>query len=160
MSSAAPTPAPRKGQRQKGDVLRPQRKRAAMPGAGRPKGTTILQPNEDTLRELAGLARIQCTTKEAAAVLQVAEQTFLDFLERNKEARNTWNNGREHGKASLRRMQIKAAEGGNVTAQIWLGKQYLGQSDKTDTTLRGDAENPVVTEVRFTIVDPGHSGTP
>ena len=35
-------------------------------------------------------------------------------------------------KASLRRMQYKAAEGGNVTAQIWLGKQILGQKDKLE----------------------------
>ena len=33
------------------------------------------------------------------------------------------------GNASLRRLQWRAAEGGNVTAQIWLGKQWLGQRD-------------------------------
>ena len=39
--------------------------------------------------------------------------------------------GREHAKISLRRMQFKSAEGGNVTMQIWLGKQLLGQRDHT-----------------------------
>jgi hypothetical protein len=29
----------------------------------------------------------------------------------------------------LRRMQFESANKGNVTMQIWLGKQYLGQSD-------------------------------
>jgi hypothetical protein len=28
-------------------------------------------------------------------------------------------------------MQFKSAEGGNVTMQIWLGKQLLGQKDHT-----------------------------
>ena len=41
---------------------------------------------------------------------------------------------RQGGKASLRRQQFKIAET-NATMAIWLGKQYLGQSD-----------NPVVVE--------------
>ena len=40
----------------------------------------------------------------------------------------------EQGKASLRRMQYGAANKGNVTMQIWLGKQYLGQNDKQEIT--------------------------
>jgi hypothetical protein len=39
-----------------------------------------------------------------------------------------------HGKTSLRRLQWKAAEGGNSTMLIWLGKQYLEQSDKQQVT--------------------------
>jgi hypothetical protein len=35
--------------------------------------------------------------------------------------------GRAKGNISLRRMQWKAAEEGNITAMIWLGKQLLGQ---------------------------------
>ncbi len=31
-------------------------------------------------------------------------------------------------------MQWKAAKAGNVTMQIWLGKQLLGQKDKSDVT--------------------------
>lgn len=41
--------------------------------------------------------------------------------------------GRENGKMSLRRAQFKkAVEDGNVAMQIWLGKQYLDQRDKTE----------------------------
>ena len=36
------------------------------------------------------------------------------------------------GKISLRRWQFKMAEK-NVTMAIFLGKQYLGQTDKTET---------------------------
>jgi hypothetical protein len=44
-------------------------------------------------------------------------------------AREAWKNGREEGKVSLRRLQRRSAEY-SVAMQIWLGKQYLGQSDK------------------------------
>ena len=37
--------------------------------------------------------------------------------------------GRGRGKTSLRRLQWKKASEGNVIMLIWLGKQYLGQSD-------------------------------
>jgi hypothetical protein len=38
------------------------------------------------------------------------------------------------GRMSLRRKQWKAAEDGNTTMLVWLGKQYLGQSDKSEVT--------------------------
>jgi len=38
----------------------------------------------------------------------------------------------DEGKSSLRRNQWKSAQDGNVTMQIWLGKQMLGQRDKSD----------------------------
>lgn len=40
----------------------------------------------------------------------------------------------EGQKIKLRTYQWRSAEQGNVTMQIWLGKQYLGQSDKVDTS--------------------------
>src|SRR4030095_5164497 len=43
---------------------------------------------------------------------------------------NNLTKGRESGKARLRDWQLKAAQSGNVTMLIWLGKQYLSQSDK------------------------------
>ena len=36
------------------------------------------------------------------------------------------------GKISLRRYQFKTAEKGNVSMLIWLGKQYLGQTDRVE----------------------------
>ena len=41
--------------------------------------------------------------------------------------------GHAEQRIMLRRWQWKAAEGGNVAMLIWLGKQYLGQSDKLET---------------------------
>ena len=40
----------------------------------------------------------------------------------------------EYGKASLRRTQFKIAEKGNSAMAIFLGKQYLGQTDKAEQT--------------------------
>ena len=64
------------------------------------------------------LAFIMCTQSEIAAVMGIP----FDTLEHDPEFRRIHKKGLEHGKASLRRMQYKSAEGGNVTAQIWLGK--------------------------------------
>ena len=41
--------------------------------------------------------------------------------------------GRSRLKMKLRKLQWKSAEAGNVTMQIWLGKQYLKQSDKIES---------------------------
>lgn len=77
-------------------------------------------------------ARIGCTSEEIAALCDVSKDT----LERRFAA--VLKKGREGGKSSLRRMQWKAAKGGNVTMQIWLGKQLLEQKDKSDVTSGGE----------------------
>lgn len=41
--------------------------------------------------------------------------------------------GREQGNHSLRLKQYQKAMEGNPTMLIWLGKQYLGQSDKVES---------------------------
>ena len=84
--------------------------------------------------QLEELCRIQCTGEECAAVLKITYETlnarlkadgFGGFLEYYK-------NKSGYVKASLRRLQWKSAQSGNVSMLIWLGKQYLGQSDKQD----------------------------
>lgn len=71
------------------------------------------------------LAHIQCTEQEIASILNVSTRT----LQRDKEFCRIYKNGIDNGKSSLRRLQWKAAENGNATMQIWLGKQYLGQRE-------------------------------
>jgi hypothetical protein len=41
--------------------------------------------------------------------------------------------GRAIGKGKLRDLQWSAAEKGNTAILIWLGKQYLGQTEKVET---------------------------
>lgn len=102
-------------------------------------GKPILNADEKTLGIVEGLAKIQCTQREAAAVLGVHHHTFLALLKRSAEARLRWENGLESGKASLRRNQFKLSETNAVMA-IWLGKQYLGQREP----VRYEEEHPEV----------------
>lgn len=107
---------------------------------GRPLGATKLQFSDEIVKQIEGLARIQCTMREAGAVLGVNEVTFSRFLQAHGKALAAWEHGKEQGKASLRRNQYRMAEN-NPTMAIWLGKQMLGQKDRHE--LSGDAENPV-----------------
>lgn len=111
-----------------------------------------LQPDDKTLKTLEGLGRIQSTTKETAAVLDVSEQTFLTFLERHTHARDIFERAKENGKASLRRAQMKSALDGNVQAQIWLGKQLLGQREKQELEHTGKDGAPLATETTVIVL--------
>jgi len=101
--------------------------RRRAPGGGRkPK----LVCGEDTILKIRHLAKIQCTREEAAGALLAGERTFSSFLHLHIKAREAWESGRDEGRASLRRLQLKHAQR-SATMAIWLGKQYLGQKDTT-----------------------------
>ncbi len=113
-----------------------------MPADAAPEGEVSLAPNKGgrppkltadkaTLDILEGMGQIQCTTKEAACVLKVAESTFLRFLSDNADARDAFDMGKGQGLQSLRRTQFKLAET-NAAMAIFLGKNYLGQTDKQE----------------------------
>ena len=98
---------------------------------GRPKGSLGRPKIEIDWGLVIKLAGIMCTQEEIAGILQVSKETlsrkskkdhkmnFVDFL---KEYQS-------NGKASLRRKQFETALEGNISMLIWLGKQYLDQSD-------------------------------
>ena len=75
------------------------------------------------------LARVFCTQQEIATILGVGLRT----LQYDEEFMRVYKEAHENAKSSLRRFQFKSAQEGNVTMQIWLGKQYLGQQDKQQT---------------------------
>ena len=78
------------------------------------------------------LCAIQCTGQEIADVLDVSYDTlerrvkevyrisFADYIKKHSA----------NGKMSLRRKQHEVAMNGNTTMLVWLGKHYLGQTDK------------------------------
>ena len=80
------------------------------------------------------LCAIQATLVEIAGIFDCSEDTIQRFCEREygKMFSEVWEKYSANGKISLRRMQFKSAEAGNVTMQIWLGKQYLGQKEKQE----------------------------
>ena len=86
------------------------------------------------------LAKIWCTDEEIALICGISHETFVR-RKREPEFAFTLAQAKAQGKASLRRMQWRAAESGNVTAQIWIGKQILGQRDKFDDI--GEDKHPL-----------------
>jgi len=97
---------------------------------------------EFDLRQVEELGKIQSTHSELAAVLGVSVDTVERRLRDDPEFCSAYEKGLENGKSSLRRIQWKAALGGNTTMQIWLGKQYLGQRDLHSTELTGADQMP------------------
>lgn len=80
-----------------------------------------LQLDEEKIEELASYG---CTGEEISAVMNCAVSTlydrFSDSIKKGHERRN----------CSVRRAQYDSAVNkGNVTMQIWLGKQYLNQRE-------------------------------
>lgn len=94
----------------------------------------MARPHKEIDREqFEKLCKIQCTQKEICNVLNVSDKTLNAWCKRTyhkKSFSEVFSEKRLEGKASLRRMQFKVAEEGNVTMLVWLGKQWLGQSEK------------------------------
>ena len=74
------------------------------------------------------LARMMCTMQEIDSFLDVS----INLLEKDSEFIRVYKKNIDTGKISLRRSQMKLADAGNATMNIWLGKQYLGQTDKIE----------------------------
>lgn len=90
-----------------------------------------LEPTEDVLTIVRGLGSIMATMAEAAATFNVSEKTFARFLRTFTAAREAWEYGQGNGKVSLRRTQFALAKE-NAAMAIFLGKNYLGQTDKRE----------------------------
>lgn len=103
------------------------KRKPPVPGRGRGR------PRADVdLSKLPALCRIQCTAEECASVLGITIDT-LDNRLQEVYGCNFSTFYKKHsggGKCSLRRLQWKAAREGNTTMLVWLGKQWLGQTDK------------------------------
>lgn len=93
---------------------------------GRPKKTIDYSTVEK-------LASIMCTQEEIAEYLDISTRT----LQRDEEFCRIYKKGLEKGKMSLRRTQFRIAEN-HAGMAIFLGKNYLGQSDKQDLNIDAD----------------------
>lgn len=88
---------------------------------------------EDALKVIENLAKIMCTDEEIASVLSCSRDIF--YNEDNAELfRQALEKGKAEGKSSLRRKQYEVAMKGNSSMLIWLGKQWLNQTDKVEQT--------------------------
>lgn len=84
-------------------------------------------------KQFESLCAIQCTEEEMAAVLDVSVDTLERWCKRTYKRgfAEVFAEKRANGRASLRRNQWKLSET-NPTMAIFLGKQYLGQTDKKE----------------------------
>lgn len=110
---------------------------------GRPRK---LDDTPEIVAELEKLGRLCPTLPEIAAYLGIGTTALNGYFKEYPHWRDALERGNANAKISLRRSQIQSAEEGNVTAQIWLGKQLLGQSDQTTQTIH-DSRSEVLLEV-------------
>ena len=110
----------------------------------------------ETVKNLCG---IQCTGQEIADVLDISYDTlerrvksefkmsFADYIKKNSA----------NGKMSLRRKQYETAMSGNTTMLVWLGKQYLGQTDKQVTENTSRIEVSTLSDLMDELADESQS---
>lgn len=106
--------------------------------SGRPRKPVKQKKTKEIVQKMAELGT---SNSEIAQFIEVDDST----LKRNYEKYLT--KGRGVLKNKLRKKQIDIALNGNVTMLIWLGKQYLGQSESTQNEI-DDKEIIVTVRVR------------
>ena len=92
------------------------------------------RPRKRIKREqFEGLCAIQCTLDEMEGVLGCCGDTIEKWCKETygKGFSEVFAEKRGVGRASLRRYQYQMAQK-NPTMAIWLGKQWLGQTDKQE----------------------------
>jgi hypothetical protein len=85
--------------------------------------------------ELEKLCAMQATDGEIAAWFGVTTRT-IERRRKNRAFAEVMERGKAKGRLSMRRAQIKLLEQGNATMAVWLGKQYLGQTDQIRHQMR------------------------
>lgn len=92
-----------------------------------------IEIDEDAFKKLCGL---QCTLVEIASFFQCSEDTIERWCKRELKLNfaEAFKKYSASGKISLRRWQFKMAEH-NCAMAIFLGKNWLGQTDKIEQTI-------------------------
>lgn len=106
-------------------------------------------------KQVEKMCHIDCTGEEIAAVLGISYDT-LDracIREQNQSFADYFSQKRGVGNTSLRRRQYKAAMDGSNAMLIWLGKQRLGQSEKSivDNRSSDGSMTPQPATIRYSI---------
>lgn len=95
---------------------------------GNPNGRPLTEIDK---KEFEGCCKILCTKNEICDIFSIDEKTLTAWCEREygmgfSEIYKKFSAG---GKKSLRRYQFEQAEK-SASMAIWLGKQWLGQTDE------------------------------
>jgi len=92
----------------------------------------FISPDPDKIQMLASFG---CSITEIAKYFRIDESTV------RKNYKDELETGRESLKVRLRQLQWDHAARGNTALLIWLGKQYLGQTDRKEIDLIGNLES-------------------
>lgn len=92
---------------------------------------------DEQIGEMGDLALAGCQTKTIASLMDIPRET----IDSRPDIQQLLSKKRAERKLTLREQQNDSSKKGNVTMQIWLGKQVLDQKDKQDIT-SGDKPIP------------------
>jgi len=99
---------------------------------GPPKGEGGKHPFKLDMDVVTRAASIGCTITEIAALVGMSTSGLHARLERDEPLATAIEEARGKGCATLRRYQWQQAAQGNTSMLIWLGKNYLGQTDRQE----------------------------
>lgn len=102
--------------------------------APKKRGRPLIEIDREQFEKLCAM---QCTQVEIADFFKINVDTVNAWCKRTYDGAlfsEVYNKYASVGKISLRRTQWKQAEN-STRMSIWLGKQYLGQTDKVETTI-------------------------
>lgn len=100
-----------------------------------PRGRPALILTDDGVRFIERLYACNCTMEEVAAELGVSVEVLGSPANRelNRLARD---NGARRFNAEIRQAQRAIMKRGDARMAIWLGKQYLGQTDRLEASVQ------------------------
>ena len=93
------------------------------------------------LELLHNVMSLQPTLEEVATVFGISESQLKRLIANDPEIRQIMEAGSARGKLSLRRVQWRQATGFGPQATqmaIWLGKQWLGQTEKSEVDINAN----------------------
>lgn len=96
------------------------------------------------ISELKRVCELQCTLDEIAASFFITTEALKKIIAKDEAVRECIEHSQAMGKISLRRKQFRLASI-SASMAIHLGKQYLGQTDRSQVELSGPNGGPVET---------------
>lgn len=100
-------------------------------------------------KNFESLCGLQCTLEEICGFFNVTDKTLDSWCKRTygSSFSEVFKQKRGTGKISLRRSQFRLAEK-NANMAIWLGKQYLGQSDTISIKDSEKEDDPITRSIK------------
>lgn len=88
-------------------------------------------------RQFENLCGLHCTKQEICDFFDLTDKTLERWCKRTykKGFSEIYGQKKSLGNLSIRRKQMEVAQNGNVAMLIFLGKNYLGQTDKVEQTV-------------------------